>query len=228
MRLRIMIFAVASAVALLLVAAGPALARDRRTVLKIEGERIFVDVGSTDGVQEGMELRLYHAITATHPVTKKKVRDTFYLGNLTVLKVGKRLGVATAGEEVLARIQPGDEVELAGKPHLVVDAWEERAKGKTEDSAVEEEQIDPNAGAAEREAAERKRARAVAQGEVDEANRVREVWARTMGQPIPERIALWTEYVNQNPSSEYVQIVRDEIASLTAQDNVDQALAARE
>ncbi len=199
----------------------------RRTVLKIEGERIFVDVGSTDGVQAGMELRLYHAITATHPVTKKKVRDTFYLGNLMVLKVGKKLAVASAGEEVLARIQPGDEIELAGKPQVVVDAWEEKARGKTEDTAAEATD-DPTAGAAEREAAERRKTRAAAQLEVDAAAQARDVWARTLGKPIPERVALWTEYVNHNPDSPYVAVVKDEIATLTAQENVERALAARE
>jgi hypothetical protein len=209
--------------------AAPA-AKARRTVLKVDGERIYVDLGSADGVEQGVELRLYHAITATHPVTKKKVRDTFYLGNLFVLKVGKHLAVASAGEEVIARIQAGDEVELAGQPHLVVDSWEMAVKGKAVDSTEEPivESEDPVVAAAEREAAERRKARAAAQAEVDDAARAREVWSKTLGKSIPERVALWTEYVNGNPGSPYVAAVRDEIASLNAQDNIDKFMTLRE
>lgn len=214
----------ASATALLFGLAGVAAARG--TVLRVDGDKIYVDMGAKDGVRAGMELELHHAIMATHPVTKKKVRDTFYLGNLTVAKAGKTISVATAPADILPRVQAGDEIELAGRAEVVVDAWEERIRAK--DAAANGGDAPSTADDPTRTAAERERARATAQAHVDHATRVREVWTRTLGKPIGERVALWTEYVNANPDSPYVGAVRSEIASLTAQERAEQLLVARD
>jgi hypothetical protein len=73
---------------------------------------------------------------------------------------------------------------------------------------------------------ERARARAVAQAQVDLAAEVSEVWSRTLGKPIPDRVAIWTEYVNTHRDGPFTSAIRTEIASLEAQERAEQTLDA--
>lgn len=208
---------------LLLGAAGAASARG--TVLKIEGDAIYIDLGTADGIDAGSKLRLLHVITATHPVSKKKVRDTFELGILEVVRAGKHMCIAAADPELQKRVTVGDEIELVGAPRTVVDPWEEATKPRRPpDQPVEEEEDPEDDVEKQREAAARKRAAAVAKVKAEEA--AREAWRRTLGKPPAERIVIWQAYLEEFPGSPHAATVKEEIANLRAQLQAEAALAA--
>jgi hypothetical protein len=205
----------------------------RGTVLRVEADQAYVDLGSDAGLQPGSQLRLYHAIVATHPVSKKKVRDTFYLGTLTVAKAGKQLAVAAPdGEDVRTRMTMGDEVELVGLPAVVEDPWAARVKAKAVAAGVEAgvpapvEAVDPAEERA-RLLAQREQVRAAAQERVDAETAANTVFAQTLGRPPEERAALWRAYLDAYPSSPYAAAVRAEIAGFKAQALAEEDLERR-
>jgi hypothetical protein len=102
---------------LLLLLAVPALAAARPAyVLRIEGGDAFVDLGRADAAEPGERLRVYRVIEARHPTTGKVVRDRFLLGEVEVLEAGESLSRIAAPDELLARLEVGDEVEPVNAP----------------------------------------------------------------------------------------------------------------
>ena len=90
----------------------PALAAPRPAyVLRIEGADAFVDYGRADAAESGARLRVYRVIEARHPVTGKVLRDRFLLGEVTVLEAGESLSRIAVPEELLTRLEVGDELE---------------------------------------------------------------------------------------------------------------------
>src|SRR5687768_3289387 len=77
------------------------------TVLAVEGDDVYVDLGAADGVGAGTELELLHEVVAKDPRTGTVLRDRFALGLLTVVKSGARLSVAHAAPELRKRVLAG-------------------------------------------------------------------------------------------------------------------------
>jgi hypothetical protein len=192
----------------------------RHTVLRVDGDDVWVDLGTDDGVTAGSELVLHDTVEATHPVTGKKVRDTFEVGRLRVVVAGKKLSVARAADDkAKKRVTAGDEVTLAGAPVAVRDPWDEREAGPG--AAVTEAPGGGGAGAASDDAAERARAQAL----VDEENDVRAAWSRTLGKPPEARIAIWKQHLARWPQGRHSTAVRSEISSLQGQIQAEKRLA---
>ena len=83
----------------------------------------YVDLGHEDGVVVGSTLELHHVILAEHPVTGRKVRDTFPAGSLEVVKVGRKTWRRPgASEEALRRLTLADEVSLSSARTAWVDS----------------------------------------------------------------------------------------------------------
>lgn len=202
----------------------------RGVVLRVEGDDIYVDVGNDQGVTDGDSLRLMHVIMAVHPVSKKKVRDTFFVGTLTVVRAGKTTSVVEASAELLPRVTVGDEIEIVGgEKDAVVDPWIEATKPKRVegDEDPEEDEVDTGAKDRAKRRAEHAAKQAAAQAEVDAAAGAKEAWGRSLGRPPAERIDIWADYLRRYPKSPYAATVRAEIASLTQQQRADEERAAR-
>src|SRR5690606_6490840 len=97
-------------------------------VLAINGEDIYVSVGAHDGVGAGSTLTLLHAIEAVDPTTNARLRDTFAIGKLTVVKAGEKVCLARAPQALLRRVRAGDEVSLASARRVFVDPWQEHIR----------------------------------------------------------------------------------------------------
>lgn len=186
--------------ALVLAAAAPA-AFARGVVLDIGEDGIYVDLGTDDGVAVGSDLTLHHVIHVTHPVTQKRVRDTFPLGTLEVVETGARIAVARAPAELAARVAVGDEVTLASNPVSPRDPWLERGRraGQSE---------------LERARAEREAAIAAARRTIDEAEAVRATWTATLGLPLAERLAIWRDFLEARADTPYAAAITAEITEL--------------
>jgi len=196
------------AVALLVLA--PAAAHARGAVLDLQKDDIYIDLGSSDGVAVGSQLTLFHVIEARHPVTKKKIRDSFPLGKLRVVKTGTHLCIARADADLRLRVRVGDEVEIASARVTYVDPW------TTSDPTVEPELqiVDPNMEQALQERAARL---AAAEKMVSEADAMETTWRATLGKPIEERVRLWRLYLDANGRHSYATAVATEIRDLERQ-----------
>jgi hypothetical protein len=210
----------------LLAAASPARAEgSRRHVLRIDGVDVWVDLGTADGVTTGSVLTLYDVVVATHPISKKQVRDAFPVGTLRVTVAGKKLSVAQALDDKAAkRASAGDEVELGSAAVVVTDPWDDALRPR--EPAEEPAEATAPAGdpaAAQAAAARRRRD---AEAAVAEAEAIEQAWAATLGKPAEERIAIWEAHLAKWPRGVYAASVRAEITGLRAQ--IGAALAREE
>jgi len=201
----------------------------RHTVLRVDGDDVWVDLGENDGVGAGSELVLYDVVIATHPVTGKKVRDTFEVGRLTVVVAGKKLAMAhPADAKAKKRVDPGDEVTLASAAVAAHDPWDDTTvpAAPAEDAPVAAgKNAPPAASAPEDAAAAASRRRAEAQALVDEEAAVRDAWNRSLGKPAPERVEIWKAVLVTWPKGRFAAAIRAEMASLSAQADAEQRLA---
>ena len=193
--------------ALFALVAVPVAAEARSTVLKKDGANVYVDVGTDEGVVAGATLALHHVISVVHPVTKKRLRDTFVLGTMKVVSAGRTLCVAAASPELAARVAVGDEVDLASPSTPWHDPWREDEPAEAT-AAVRRD--DPAAAA---------------QAKIAAAEAVSRTFDATLGRSIEERIAIWNGFLTANPQSPFVGGVKRELAALTAQRDVEASLA---
>lgn len=189
---------------------GAARAHARHTVLRKDGPDVYVDLGTDQGVVPGTSLALYHAISAVHPVTGKRVRDTFLLGTLEVVRAGRSVCIAHAPEEIDPRVAVGDEIAMASHAVPWTDPWRPPADEPAEAAAK------PTTAAGRVSAAEAQVAAAAA---------VEAAWLATLGQPPAARIAIWKGFLAANPASPFARAVKVELGSLQAQVDVAKALA---
>ncbi|TXH27502.1 MAG: hypothetical protein E6Q99_03340 [Elusimicrobia bacterium] len=61
------------------------------TIVRIEGDLLYFDVGTERGLRIGQSVRVLRTIIAKHPVTGKRLVDHFPLGTLSVEGVGSVL-----------------------------------------------------------------------------------------------------------------------------------------
>lgn len=179
-------------------------AHARGSVLKVDQDRAFIDLGTDAGVAVGSVVTLFHVISVKHPVSGKPVRDTFPLARLRVLNSGARISVVAVPGSIASRIVVGDEVELASDPQVVIDPWTQPRPSSR--STVE--------GAASR--ARRLSEIKAAEKRLAVVSQVEAVWAGTLGKPVEERIGLWKQYLDDNPESPYRSAVERAVAELEA------------
>ncbi len=205
------------AVALTLLIGARDNARAEGTVLGVDGERVYVDLGARDGVGAGTRLTLLHIVVAKDPVTGEVLRDRFPLGELTVVKAGEHLCLAAVPEELQKRVREGDAIALATRPREFEDPWQvgvEESKQRAAEAHVDVE-IDKAGKADER--SERRRAEA----RVAAAMAVRSYWNDTLGKDPRSRIEIWQRYLKNYGDSAYAARVKLEISSLERQEQAE-------
>ncbi len=196
-------------------------ARADGTVLSIEGDSVYVDLGARDGVGSGTKLLLMHLVKARDPVTGELLSDRFPLGRLEVIKAGEHLCLARVPVKLRKRVKVGDGITIASKRRHYVDPWREQVERSQHRVAkpVTKPVTKPRPGD-DRAAAHRRASARVAAAEV-----VRAAWNKTLGRDPAARIAIWTEFLGHHPDNPFADNVRAEIASLQKQ-QVDEKRAA--
>jgi hypothetical protein len=82
------------------------------SVVRIEVDEIYLNLGTSDGIRAGAELRLKRPVRLKHPVSGAWIQDWIPLGAATVREVGARLSMARVDGELLAQLAVGDRVEI--------------------------------------------------------------------------------------------------------------------
>ncbi len=178
---------------LLLLLSAPALAAPAY-VLRIEGADAFVDLGRSDATQPGERLRVYRVVEARHPATGKVLRDRFLLGEVVVLEAGETLSRISAPDELLARMEVGDEVES-------MDAPAPRERPTTPGAATPAQPPAANAPATA--------------GPSDaERAALRTAWNTALKLPPAERARVWEGFLANWPQSDLAGPIRTEISLL--------------
>ncbi len=194
------------------------------TVIKIDGRDIYIDLGARDGVGSNTKLTLLHVIVAKNPVTGKKLRDRFPLGQLTVIKSGDHISIASAPASIRHRVRVGDEVTLASRKRIFEDPWKKTiASRKVE--RVERAKPPPRRDPVKEELARRAARHKQAQASIDHAEKVKATWERTLGKAPLERIAIWEVFLKTNPGSPHAPAIRQEIQSLRQQRQAEERAA---
>jgi hypothetical protein len=180
---------------LLLLLSAPALAAIRPAyVLRIEGADAFVDLGRADTTQPGERLRVYRVVEARHPATGKVLRDRFLLGEVVVLEAGETLSRIAAPDELLARMEVGDEVEPVNAP------------------APRERPATPGPASG----AQAPAASTPSTGGPSDAERtaLRTAWNSALKLPPAERAKVWEGFLATWPQSDLAGPIRTEISLL--------------
>ena len=187
-------------------------------VLEVEGDSVLVGLGAADGVGAGSVLELLHEVTVRDPVTQETLRDVFPIGELTVIRAGDGVAEARPDDTVKGRVRTGDAVRLVSPKQKFADPWAVKVR-----SALPRT---PEAPSAHPEPFDSKTRSGQAESKEDAAA-VRAVWEQTLGRALSERIDLWEALLAADADNGYAGAVRDEIATLRAQQTaIDAAIAA--
>ena len=181
---------------LLLLSSQAALAATRPAyVLRIEGSDAFVDLGRADNAEPGERLRIYRVVEARHPATGKVMRDRFLLGEVEVLEAGESLSRIAVSDELLARLEVGDEVESV---RLLLPR-ERPASPTTSAPTQGPATTAPSGGPSDAERAA-----------------LRTAWNAALKLPPAERARVWEDFLAAWPQTDLVGPIRSEIALLRA------------
>jgi hypothetical protein len=163
----------------------------RGEIVKIEPREIYINLGTKQGLTDGLPLRLKRPIRLKHPVTRAVVEDWVPIGVATITSAGASLSRAVIGELTYA-VRMGDRVEV-----LV-----ERAPPPSP-------AVPPNSAPSPSEPT------APAAPVPDPATvEVLEVFGAQLGQPVEARIAGWERFLSMRASSPYAEELRRELVVL--------------
>ncbi len=182
-------FATVAAIVLLL----PALAHAedeivRGSVVKIEAQEIYVNVGVDRGVTGGAELRIKRPISLRNPVTRAQVQDWIPIGSASVTQAGAVMSRAVIGE-LVGEVKVGDIAEV------LVDRPDRKPA----------QPVQPAPPAPAQPAAP----------PVDPATaEVLGVFSAQAGQPLEARIAAWERYLSTRASSPYAEAIKRDLDQL--------------
>lgn len=176
-------------------------------VLAVDGNHVYVDLGTRDGVAAGSQLELLHLVVARDPQTGATLRDHFALGTLTVTRSGERVSIADADPALARRVLVGDDVRLVSERRTIVDPWQQQVAAS--------------------KAAAAQAAHAAAGPALDHAALVRQAWLDTLGAAPEPRIARWRALLAADPATPYRAAIEAEIASLARQASIRDAMLAR-
>jgi hypothetical protein len=100
----------------------------RGIVLKVEGDKIYTDLGNQAGVAKNDKLTLMGVTnTMTHPITGKTIEIVGIMGTLKVLEAHSDFSTATLEKKGKdqQKVYPGDTVsrELKKKPRNMIGQW---------------------------------------------------------------------------------------------------------
>jgi len=169
-------------------------APERAFLLRIDGRDAFFDLGRAVGAAPGSRVRVLRAVSALQPITRRVVKESFFVTELRVAEAGQVLSRARPEPDVARLLRVGDEVEL----------------------------VTPAPSTASTPAAEA-RAQAVAcpptqrAPEADEALGFRDTWLRLQGLEASARADQWSGWLDRNPRSPMGAAVRREIEALRSE-----------
>jgi hypothetical protein len=169
--------------------------RRQGTIVQLDRDVVYIDLGQTHGVRPGETLRVLRTITATHPVTGKKLIDHFPLGQMSVEQVSRVLSFGRLERRIFGVVKVGDVVRIE-PPKLPLSLArspeaKERAAAAPSDGGVRSLERREVPGAA---------------GE--ELNRIFEL---TLGRVPRERAELLSGYLSTHPNTPFAVALRLEI-----------------
>ncbi len=204
------------------------------TIVRIEGDLLYFDVGSERGLRIGQSVRVLRTIIAKHPVTGKRLVDHFPLGTLSVEGVGSVLSYGRVQRRIGPLVKIGDVVNVSQPA-------EKRAAtstGPASPAAAERSRSAPSPTAAsapaasattspDRSGAASSDTRPVtvpaAVAEPTPAQQVQQVFERALGRPLSVRIQIFEDYLTAHRDSPFRATIEQELAHLRA---TQQTLAA--
>ncbi|HEY5946362.1 MAG TPA: hypothetical protein VIV40_12755 [Kofleriaceae bacterium] len=157
----------------------------RGTIVKIEAQEIYLNVGVDRGVNGGATVRLKRPISLRHPVTRAQIQDWIPIGSASVTQAGAVLSRAVVGE-LVGELKVGDVAEvLVDRP--------DRAPTQTAQQTAQPGGAPP----------------------VDQATaEVLGVFAAQAGQPLDARIASWERYLSTRGNSPYADAIKRDLDQL--------------
>lgn len=159
------------------------------SIVKVEHQEIYVNLGSAQAVGDGATLRIKRTIRLRHPVTRATVEDWIPIGAATITEAGSALSRAVLGDLVTA-VKLGDTVEvLVDRP----------------DAPPAVPTPAPVPGPTPRPAAPA--------GDPVTTEVVAAFVAQT-GQSLEARIATWERYLSTRPDSPYAGAIHADLATL--------------
>lgn len=174
----------------LALAATPALADDivKGTIVKVEHEEIYVNIGGKQGIADGTALRIKRTISLRHPVSRSPITDWVPIGSATVTQSGSGLSRAVIGQ-LIDRVKVGDVVEALVTNDAPALPPVEQPKRPNEPGAPP---VDP------------------------QVQVVMAAFAAQSGLSIDARIATWERYLSTNKTSQFAAAIQSDVEQLHA------------
>ena len=193
--------------------AGGEAAPPHATVVRIDGEDVYLDIG-IDQLAGARTLTVYRRVSVRHPLTRKTLEDRFAIGELAIVQPGAALSLARAAAAPSHPFAVGDRAEgpvappsTPAAPARADAAAPASAEPTTTETAVAST---PTAAAT---VTITNTASAAPQLESIELLRY---YHATLGQPPERRVRLYAAYLEQNPRSSYRSLVEQEMRYLRA------------
>lgn len=83
-------------------------------VIDIQGDELFLDIGSNQGLSSGDKVEIWRPLKLTHPVTGKLFNDRFLIGTLEVAQVRPSISLSKAIGTLTRDAQKGDIIIAPG------------------------------------------------------------------------------------------------------------------
>ncbi len=170
-------------------------------VVKIDRQEIYVNLGSTQGITDGAQLRIKRPLRLRHPVTRAAIQDWVPVGAATITQTGGLLSRALVGG-LVDQVKVGDVIEVY-------------VEG-SEPAAPEPTPVVPPTLAADGDPPAPQPAKPVTPATDPETAAVLGVFAAHTGAPLETRIAGWEHYLSMHGTSRYAVAVREDLVSLQA------------
>ncbi len=182
-------------------------------LVHVQGAEHVIDIGRKHGLRAGNRVRLYRTIRVRHPVSGRKLRDRFEVGEVEISEVAARMAVLIVPPKMARRLRPGDPVQvLRPKP---------RPQPKPAPAAARSPVITVPAAvlppAARRPGAPLLNPTSLRPGQLapDPVEQAAERQFRaTLGKQPAERITAWRRFLAEHPDSPLAAGIRAEIDTM--------------
>jgi hypothetical protein len=155
------------------------------SIVKIEHEEIYVNIGAKQGVADGAALRIKRTINLRHPVSRAAIVDWIPIGSATVTQSGTVLTRAVIGQ-LVERVKVGDVVEALVTSDAP--ARTEIPRPRADEPAAPP--VDPQTAL------------------------VLATFTQQVGLSIDARIATWERYLSTNKDSPFAVAIRNDVQQL--------------
>ena len=167
------------------------------TIVRVSSGEFIIDIGTDRGLVAGARVQVFRRIEVQHPVTRKTIVDRFPTGIVTVSEAGRLLAIVDDFNALDPTPQVGDSI-------MVLDPARPTPKPAAPGAPVEP--VPPGGPVAP----------VATKPPTSAPDIVAAFLQASLGKPIDERIALWTTFLLEQPSSPHAPAIREEVATLTA------------